>query len=736
MTQARPSDIFKPGELLNNTYRVEGVLGRGGTSEVYRARSEISGRVVALKVLKSEFAGNEDYLVLMTREEAIRDIRHDAVVRYSENHRTAEGHVYLIMDYVEGPGLHELLAQGGLPSEDLLTICGRVASGLAVAHGRNIFHRDLSPDNIILRGGKPDEAVIIDFGIAKDDNPGAQTITGGEFAGKYAYAAPEQLSGRADARSDIYALGALLLAAYRGKPPDVGRNPMEVLRRKGEPLDTEDVPEPLRSLIDRMTAPDPDARLQSAVDVLEALDPAYRPTDMPVRPTTLPPRPAAVEEATVIAPPRPRAEPTTAPPAPTAPAASAPPASAAAPGRSRAPLVAAVLAVALLAGGGGAYVAGLFDPLLGGPRLQLADPYRLVVVREAGAAPRGEGHVPSVEVEEALSSRLAALGGTGSFELARGNIPDGWGDGIAQLIDTLAPLEEWRLAATGPAVEVTGMTRDRGEQERVLFDLAAALPGDLTVRSEVVLGPVRLPVAEVEAVLAETADCGPLTLLDAPSDAFALGERIAVVGRAATAQTRAAVHDALSAVVGDRSVLVDVEVLNRGLCLIADSLGRTPSGGFEVRLGFGDRSEENPSGRYYVGENPVIDVVLPEGVRDGHLWVSIVDVKGAVFHLLPNINRQETDVRRLREGRDGRVPVRVAYGIEEAQANGRLAFLVDGTTLGKNQVLVFHADAPVFEDLRPTSESADSFSEALAEALSAVSGVTADARILVTAEAN
>ncbi len=71
--------------------------------------------------------------------------------------------------------------------------------------------------------------VIIDFGIAKDTNEGAQTIVGNEFAGKYAYAAPEQLSGQTDARADIYALGALLLATYLGKKPQIGANPMEVV---------------------------------------------------------------------------------------------------------------------------------------------------------------------------------------------------------------------------------------------------------------------------------------------------------------------------------------------------------------------------------------------------------------------------------------------------------------------------------------------------------------------------
>ena len=142
MMDSRPGDAFQPGDLLNNTYRIEAILGRGGTSDVYKARSEISGRLVALKVLKSEFSGNDDYLVLLTREEDIREIRHDAVVRYSENHRTQDGHVYLLMDYVEGPGLDKKLKQGPMSPEDLLVICRRVTEGLEAAHARNIVHRD------------------------------------------------------------------------------------------------------------------------------------------------------------------------------------------------------------------------------------------------------------------------------------------------------------------------------------------------------------------------------------------------------------------------------------------------------------------------------------------------------------------------------------------------------------------------------------------------------------------
>ena len=130
MGDSRPGDIFQPGDLLNNTYRIENILGRGGTSEVYRARNDISGRFVAIKVLKHEFSGDEGYLTLMRREEEIREIRHDAIVRYSENHRTPSGLIYLVMDYVEGPALDLKMKQGGMSAPDLVAVCRRVKSKL------------------------------------------------------------------------------------------------------------------------------------------------------------------------------------------------------------------------------------------------------------------------------------------------------------------------------------------------------------------------------------------------------------------------------------------------------------------------------------------------------------------------------------------------------------------------------------------------------------------------------
>lgn len=702
MNQSRTSDTFQPGDLLNNTYRIEAVLGRGGTSEVYRARSEISGRVVALKVLRSEFSGNNAYLALMSREEAIRDIRHDAVVRYSENHRTPEGHVYLIMDYIEGPGLDQKLRAGGMSSDDLLVIAARVAEGLSVAHAHNIVHRDLSPDNIILRDGDPAQAVIIDFGIAKDDNPGAETIVGNEFAGKYGYAAPEQLGGKTDARSDIYALGALLLATYRGAPPDMGRNPMEVVRRKALPLDTEGVPEPLRSLIDRMTQPDPEARFQSVGAVLSAIDPSY--VQSGPRQITLPPPP-----------PKPKA------------AAAAP--AARGPGLKIALVSASLLAVV----GVGGQVAGIW-PAMMAVSLPQIDPLTVTFQRGVdGNAPSVTGHVPSEEVRAALANSAAPIGAVVGLDLATGPVSATWGSDVVSLMTLVRDLEEFDVSVSNDTARLTGLTLDRSLRDRLVSELNSPV-GGLTASAEIALGPRILPTMLLDPVLDDAADCGPLRLLDPPAAGYALGDTITVTGRLADPAAQMALYEKLETMVGDRKVAVDAEVLNSNLCLVEAALPDAQAGGFGARFSFGDRSEPNPSGSYFVGDNPVIDVTIPAGVDDGYLWVSLLDVTGNVYHLLPNLGRSEFNVATLRAGAVGEFPLRVAYSVGEAQGTAKLAFSVDDTTLGKSKILILHADVPIFDELRPTTESAAGFAAALSDRKLAggLESLTTDSAILTT----
>ncbi len=706
MTDSRAGDSFQPGDLLNNTYRIEEILGRGGTSEVYLARSEISGRQVAVKALKSELATNDDYLVLMTREEDVRDIRHEAVVRYYDNQRTPEGQVYLVMDYIEGPSLEERMRDGPMPVHDILTLAERVAGGLAAAHARKIVHRDLSPDNIILQNGDPSQAIIIDFGIAKDTNPGAETIVGNEFAGKYAYASPEQLSGTTDERSDIYALGAVLLTAFRGKTPEVGNNPMEVVSRKSQALDTAGVPEPLKSLIDQMTAPDPTDRMASAAHVLQAIggEPA--------------PATSTVTDATVIAP----------PPKPAAETPDAP--------KSRGWLY-ATLAVLLAALGGGGWFLGAFDSLLG-PRLPYHDPFALVIEKSGDKPPIAVGYVPSEDMQASLNDLMNLNGGSVQVEIATGPIAETWSEDVMELAELLSILDEFSIDMSNNTTLITGLANDRRIHDSVVQTLSGGgIPPSLEGAFDIELGPRFLPRRAVESVMEQHSDCGTLFLVNAPNQNFGTETGIVVSGKFASNETRQTLMSALRNIAGGRPVAVDAEILNPALCLIEGALPDAPPGGFRVEFGHGDKTTPNPTGRYLVGENPVIDVVIPGIVTSGYVWISVLDVSGNVFHLLPNINRSENDVAALRAGQSGRMTLRVAYGLSEVTDPARqLAFTVDGTSLGKSKIVILHSDGPVFDELRPTTESAGGFAQALRERIANGGAriLSLDSAILETAQ--
>lgn len=706
MSVAHPSDIFQPGDLLNNTYRIEEILGKGGTSEVFKARSEVSGKIVAVKALRAEYSTNDDFLVLMTREEDIRDVRHDAVVRYFDTQRMPDGVVYLVMDHVDGPGLDRKLKDGGMPAAELMAVGKRVCEGLIAAHGRNIVHRDLSPDNIILRNDMPSEAVIIDFGIAKDTNPGAQTIVGNEFAGKYAYAAPEQLSGETDHRSDIYSLGALLLSTFRGKPPDIGKNPMEVVQKKGEPLDFDGVPNPFAKLLAKMCAPDPNARFQSAQELLAAFE----------NPDAIEAAPAALsdvlDDATVIVPlakkdtdsaasaDAPVKKPVGVPSEPTSAKVSET--------KKRSPVVPILGAVVVAAlGGAGAYFAGVF-----GASYPEADPFTIAVERSVDGTLSAEGFVPSPEVSAALADRVTQAGGTASFDLASGDIIATWGEEVGSLMDTALTLEEFRVSVSNDLMNVTGLTTSRAVRDAAVAGFEnSAFAGAATIE----LGPRFLTERDVRAKLIEHADCGPLFLPNLPAIGYGLEDQVIVIGRFAEESTKTALQSGLREIAGDRVIRIEGEVLNDSLCKIDTILPNVGPGGFIPRFGFGDRPGSNLAGTYKVGDNPTIDVKLPENIQGGFVWVSVIDVRGVVFHLLPNRTRPNNAVNALRaEAEDGFV--RVAYGLSEAA--GRLAFNVDGSVLGKSKVVVLHSDQPLFDELRPTTESAASYAEALQAARS------------------
>lgn len=675
-----PGDIFRQGQVLNHTYEIEGVLGRGGTGEVYRAKNQISGRIVAIKALNARFSGNDDYIQLMRREEQMRDVLNDAVVRYTECSRTDQGHVFLVMDFIDGPSMNDVMARRRMDARELMIIAHRVAEGLVAAHARGIVHRDLSPDNVVLRDGEAERATIIDFGIAKDTSTGAKTIVGNEFAGKYEYAAPEQLEGRAEKRSDLYALGATLLAAFRGQVPFAGSTPGEIVRRKQSRLDTEGVPEPLKGLIDWLTAPALADRAPSAEAVVARLNEVLRPN---------------ARRAGRQAPHG---------------------------GETRRRGNWALLLVLLLGlAGGGAWYAGLFEGW-NQPVLPVAAPYLLT----ASAGPRGaalSGNAPDAGSAQRLRQAFAGTTGTTPPEtaltLATGVPDDRWVENVAAGLGQMQGLAEWALSVTDNTLAVTGLADSRdlaADRTTAISDWAGQ--AGMTARIDIAIGPRLLPVQAVRDVVQPFALCGPLGP-DAPPEAgYALGDTIVITGAIETEAARGKLQQALEDAIGDRQLRIDATILNADLCAVRRVLPQLESDRLSIWLGDGATGQVNLSGIYHAGENPVVEVLAPADLTGLSLWVVVVDNTGAVYNLLPNLKQEAHDLADVGAVENGQRRIRVLHSLEDVKNGiGTFATTVDEDSFGKSEIIAFLSTTSLFGIRRPKDESIASFAEALAQIL-------------------
>ncbi|MBM2578072.1 serine/threonine protein kinase [Jannaschia sp. Os4] len=280
---AAPSPV---GTVLNDNYRIDRQIGEGGMGEVYEGEHLFTGNRVAIKMILRELSADEAIVGLFRREARILfDLSDDAIVRYLDSFHHRESDRYcLVMQYIDGEPLADRLeASGPLPLDQVVTLARRLAIGLGKAHSLGVVHRDLSPDNVMLRDGEVARAALIDFGIATAEDKSEATLFG-RFAGKYRYVAPEQLGlhgGQVGPRTDIYGLGLLLAAAARGEALDMGRSfPDAVMARERVPA-LDGIPERLRPLIARMLEPDPAARPASMGEVAALLDDPGRVTAPP-----------------------------------------------------------------------------------------------------------------------------------------------------------------------------------------------------------------------------------------------------------------------------------------------------------------------------------------------------------------------------------------------------------------------------------------------------------------------
>jgi len=269
-----PDDHLLPsGSRLNNLYEIEEHIADGGIGTVYRARDVESGDPVAIKVLLARMAKDPLILDLFKREAKIlRKLKHDALTQYFVFAKEPTlGVYYLAMEFVAGPSLKSRLESGPLEPEAVYRLVIRLASALQAVHDREVIHRDLSPDNIILQNGDVGQAKIIDFGISRANTAGP-TIIGDGFAGKVNYVSPEQVGlfdGKVTARSDIYSLGLVITEALTGKQPDMGGTQVEMVEKRRAVPSLEGVDNRFRPLLEAMLQPEPANRPASMAEIAE-----------------------------------------------------------------------------------------------------------------------------------------------------------------------------------------------------------------------------------------------------------------------------------------------------------------------------------------------------------------------------------------------------------------------------------------------------------------------------------
>jgi serine/threonine protein kinase len=239
--------------------RVDRRLTAGGMGAVYLARDEKRDRPVVVKFLHSELFSDASTVERFKREgRRFGDLRHPHLIRVYGLGREQDA-FFLLTEYVRGRNLRQLVeAEAAFSTDEALRIGREVALGLAAAHAIGVIHRDLKPDNIMLRESDR-SVVVLDFGIAKDLHASTALTMPGTYVGTVGYSAPEQLLGQdVDARTDVFALGVILYELLTGRMAFDGKRTVEIeeatLRGRPTPIVrlNEEVVGPLARLIERM----------------------------------------------------------------------------------------------------------------------------------------------------------------------------------------------------------------------------------------------------------------------------------------------------------------------------------------------------------------------------------------------------------------------------------------------------------------------------------------------------
>lgn len=263
-------------DVIANRYTIMNLVGQGGMADVYLAYDEILQRKVAVKVLRTKLAEDPMTLVRFTREaSAASRLSHPNVVDIYDVGETGGLH-YIVMEYIKGPTLKQMIRhRGALDVKEAVSIMRQLVSAVRHAHANNIIHRDIKPQNILVKGDGTIK--ITDFGIALAAD--VVSLTGGNAViGSAHYLAPEAAQGQVpDERVDIYSMGIVFYELLTGEVPFKGDTAAQIaLKHLKDPMPSvrsfnPSIPNSVENIIIKATAKDPDERYPRAINMLEDL---------------------------------------------------------------------------------------------------------------------------------------------------------------------------------------------------------------------------------------------------------------------------------------------------------------------------------------------------------------------------------------------------------------------------------------------------------------------------------
>ena len=297
--QARRFLSNRPHGLVVGRYLILDRIGSGSMGRVYKAHHAMMDRIVALKIIAPEIASNERVVARFQREmRLVGRLDHPNVVRAFDADQIHKV-LYIVMEYVQGQSLGELIKQKPIPPVEMVEYAFQAALGLAHAHEQGIVHRDIKPSNILLTDDRKIKVLDLGLGVLMEaDNASTFATADGIAVGTVDYMSPEQACGReVDGRSDLYGLGCSMYHLMTAKLPFPGSNPIERLGKRISgrhvPITEHlpDLPASFVKVLDRLLAHKPHERYPTAADAADALQALLKPRSRPI-PVAQPAAPA------------------------------------------------------------------------------------------------------------------------------------------------------------------------------------------------------------------------------------------------------------------------------------------------------------------------------------------------------------------------------------------------------------------------------------------------------------